>query len=242
MQLKVLSWNIWQGKYLDKIIKFLELSSPDIIALQEVIESETVENIAKQISDKLGYKYVYCNAFETDRHETVYKIGNAILSKYEITSESCHFLSSIDQYKNSAETEPRVATEVTMKINGKDLRAIAIHLAYSHKFQASKMRNLQVDNLIKLLQEDKTVLMGDFNSNSDGEAVKRVSKVLVNTDKKLTKPTWTVYPFDYRGFKETKLNHRIDYIFVSKDITVKNFEVGESDGSDHLPITAVIEV
>lgn len=242
MKLKFLSWNIWHGKYLDKIIEFLSENDPDIISLQEVNESETDGNIAEQIADKLGYQYVYCNAFETDRHKIVYKMGNAVLSKYEITSSACHFLSEMDKYENSAETEPRVAAEVSIKINNETIRVFAVHLAYSYKFQESEMRNLQVKNLIKLLPGEKTVLMGDFNSHPDGEAVRQINKILANADQNLDKPTWTVYPFDYKGFVETKLAHRIDYIFVSPDIKVRSFKVEDSDGSDHLPISAVIEV
>ena len=242
MILKVLSWNIWHGKYLDKIIEFIKKNDPDIIALQEVNESDVLENIAKQIAGKLNYKYVFCSAIETDRHETKYRMGNAILSKFEIAKSNCHFLSSNEMYKGNAETEPRVALEATVKIDGQTLRVISVHLAYSPGFRSSEMRNLQVQNLIKLLPGEKTILMGDFNSHPDGEAVIEVSKLMKNTDKNLDKPTWTMYSFDFEGFAETKLAHRIDYIFTSPDVKVQSFKVEDSDGSDHLPISAALEI
>lgn len=242
MILKVISWNIWHGKYLEKIIKFLAEQKPDVIALQEVNESEKLENIAKQIADRLNYNFVFCNAFETDRHDDKYKMGNAILTKFKITKSKCHFLSSVDLYKGDAETEPRVALEVFLKAGDQNFRIITVHLAYSYRFKNSKMRNLQVENLLKLLPGEKTILMGDFNSHPDGEAVQKINAVMMNADRELNQPTLTVYPFDYKGFVETKLTHRIDYIFTSPDVRVQSFKVEESDGSDHLPISAVLEI
>lgn len=42
--------------------------------------------------------------------------------------------------------------------------------------------------------------------------------------------------------KETKLRHRLDYIFVSHDIKVLDFSVGKSKGSDHLPVIATVKI
>ncbi len=63
-----------------------------------------------------------------------------------------------------------------------------------------------------------------------------------NTDDKQTEPTWTVYPFDYKGFKETELKYRLDHIFVSKDLNVHDFKVIQSKGSDHLPVLATVNI
>jgi exonuclease III len=58
MKLKILSWNIWCGTYLDEVIKFLKIADSDIIALQEVAEDNR-GNISEIIAKELGYKYVY---------------------------------------------------------------------------------------------------------------------------------------------------------------------------------------
>src|SRR3989344_3149830 len=98
MKLKLLSWNIWCGTYLDEVIKFLKTTNADIIALQEVAEDER-GNISKIIADKLGYKYVYTTDIDMPLKylpnykkddEGTKKMGNAILSKYEILNSKEH--------------------------------------------------------------------------------------------------------------------------------------------------------
>ncbi len=239
MTLKLLSWNIWQGQHLSEIIDFLKTADADIIGLQEVSERDS-SNTAAVIAHKLGYNFVYYRAI--DKTRLGYPQGNAILTKFPILKSKCNFLSDLNLYKNTAESEPRIAVEAEININGKSLTVFTVHLAYSHKFQSSKMRDLQVDNLIKLLPNKQTMVLGDFNSHPDSSYMNKLNNHLQNTDADLTQPTWTIYPFDYEGFKETELKHRLDYIFVTKDIEVLDFEVGKSRGSDHLPIITTIEV
>lgn len=239
MQFKLLSWNIWQGNHLSEIIDFLKKQNPDIIGLQEVIEKDNT-NTAQQIAEKLGYQYVYYPAISQTR--LGYPQGNAILTKLPIIETKRHFLSDMTLYKNTAETEPRIAVESKLKIGDTHLNVFSVHLAYSHKFQPSDTRNLQISNLINLLPDSHTVLMGDFNSHPDSPYIQKLTQKLNNTDKNPIQPTWTIYPFNYEGFQETQLKHRLDYIFTSKDIKVKTSAIENSTGSDHLPISAIIEI
>jgi len=56
MKIKVLSWNIWCGTYLEEVIKFLKKADADIIALQEVSIDER-GNLSEIIAKRLGYKH-----------------------------------------------------------------------------------------------------------------------------------------------------------------------------------------
>ncbi len=239
MQIKVISWNIWQDFHLKEVVSFLRESNADILGLQEVIEKEGT-NTAAVIADLLGYEYTYYRAI--DKTRLGFPQGNAVLSKFPITKSTPHMLSTIDQYTDSAETEPRVAIDAQIEIDGNPLTIITTHLAYSHMFQESAIRNLQVDKLITVIPKTKTVLTGDFNSHPDSSYMQTLTTKLVNTDSELINPTWTVYPFDYEDFRETELKHRLDYIFVTPDISVTDFRVESSKGSDHLPISAILEI
>lgn len=239
MQLKVLSWNIWHGKFLDEIISFLKLAQADIIGLQEVLETGN-SNTADIIAKALGYHSVYFQAIKKTRLGK--SQGNATLSKYPLEKTKVHFLSNPAFYTKTAETEPRIAVEAKIKIDKTEITVFTTHLAYSLKFRDSKFRDMQVDNLDKLLPSSKAILMGDFNSYPDSKYIQRISKIMTNTDKDLTKPTWPLYPHDYEGWQEKEVRHRLDYIFVSKDIKVKSFQVEDSRASDHYPISAVLEV
>jgi len=238
-RLKIVSWNIWGGKHLDQIIDFLKGSNSDVIALQEVVQSGPIgTNTAHQIAEALDCHYVYFNAVTHEREKI--EQGNAIVSKLPIEHSEVVFLTGLGLYQQTAETEPRVA--VVAAIRGIPLRFITVHLAYSPGFQPSKIRDLQVTSLLKLLSKRRTILMGDFNAHPDSNEVKKVSGVLKQTDPGTFLPTWTVYPFELRGHQETELRHRLDYIFASPDIRVIEFRVETSDGSDHLPVSAVISV
>lgn len=237
--MKVLSWNIWQGNHLPEIIDFLEKADADVVALQEVVVKDG-SNTAELIAKALGYFYEYDPAIQQNAFGVPQ--GNAVLSRYPIAERKAHMLSDEDLYAKTAETEPRIAVETTLVVNDINIKVFSVHLAYSHKFQPSKMRELQVDNLLKVLPQTSTILMGDFNSHPNNSVIEKLGEVMKNADAKLTEPTWTIYPFKYRGFKETELHHRLDYIFVSKDLRTEHFQVEQSKGSDHLPISAVIEI
>lgn len=240
MQLKVMSWNIWHGKYLDQIIRDIKKINPDIIGLQEVIQSPKIENIAKQIADNLSYEFAYCKAFLTDRHTPSYEQGNAILSKYKLVKSECYFLSDPKFYKKDTETEPRVAIKTEVQINNKLLSVVTTQLAHTHNFEDSEIRQLQVKNLLKLVPSRGAVLMGDFNSLPDKDEVKKVTQTLKDADS-FSNPTWCVYPKESECGRRG-LKYRIDYIFVGKDIEVKEFKIGDSKASDHLPIFALLKV
>lgn len=55
-------------------------------------------------------------------------------------------------------------------------------------------------------------------------------------------PTWTVHPFDYRGWKVKDLEYRVDNILVSPGLTLKDGRTIKSKLSDHLPVVAEIEI
>ncbi len=224
MQIKLLSWNIWHGKHLDDVIAFLKTQNADIIALQEVVKYDDQEDTATQIAKSLGYSYIYYKAFYTERHTPHYEMGNAILSRFPIQTSQCHFLSTMKEYQGNAATEPRIAVEATIE----GIKVFSVHLAYSENWKSSEMRMQQIEKLSPLLQNDRTVLMGDMNGGADLPEIQKISEILKNADANPITPTHR--------------EHRIDHIFVSTDINVKNFEILDSKASDHLPITAILEI
>lgn len=241
MRVKIISWNIWKGKNLNGVIEFLAKEKADIVGLQEVTEKESGTkkiNLASEIAKKLGYKFIYCKAFTTDRHVPVFDIGNAILSKFEPKNSKCIFLSDINDYRGDSQTEPRGAVKTEFNIDNKNLTVLNVHLSYSDKLRSSDLRMKQTDRLIKLVKDQNTILLGDFNACPESPEVKQISKVIRNADKGSSLSTWSVYPVNYKGFKVDGLKYRIDHIFVSDNIKIEKFSVGSSKASDHLPLIA----
>jgi endonuclease/exonuclease/phosphatase family metal-dependent hydrolase len=245
MKLKILSWNIWGGKYLNEVMTFLKDADADIIALQEVIEDDRAGNTSLTIAKKLGYECVYGLGMlmsskwagpPREKEETI-KFGNAILSKHAITSSKIHKLSV---------SERRVAVQADLRIGNTILHCFSVHLKHNHVERSNpkilQLQNEQADNLVKILPSEKTVLMGDLNALPESYAVKKMGEVLKNIEKDPGSLTWSVYPEGCDGCLPKGIQYKLDYIFISEDIKAQSFEVGNSKGSDHLPISAIIEI
>ncbi len=224
MNLKLVSWNIWGGKYLSQIIDFLDASDADVIALQEVVEEDEQHNTAKTIAQKLGYEYVYARSMEYREGDSVSFRGNAVLSRFPIVSSTSYDLSS------------RSATVADIDIKGALFHAVSVHITGADK-PVTSIQNEQVRRLLEASPKEKTVIMGDFNSLPDSEPIHMMEEVFQNTDANNT-PSWCLYPQGTLAADQVKWKY--DYVFMSPDLTATSFRAGESKGSDHLPVLATI--
>lgn len=239
MEVKVLSWNIWLGQHLPDILARLTEEKPAVIGLQEV-SSRSDGNLAREIGEILGYRWAYYPSV-TSQDGT--GKGNAVLSTYPILSATSYFLSPAVNYDGTPTTEPRTALCVDLSVDGLSLTVISTHLAYAPWFASNDPQAAQVKTLVQLVRDRcALVLMGDLNSLPTSDTVRALSSVLTPADPAPSTPTWTMYPHEYLNHSETRLKDRIDYMFTSGDIKVKHFEVGMSKGSNHLPISAVLEL
>ena len=229
MRLQVLSWNIWINCYFDQVAKFLKASKADIIGLQEVLPDDPKRDIVGFL-DKLGYQHVFA-PFGHTWGEKVFKDAPAIFSKYKIGKTETYILSK----KNS-----RIAVRADILVGDETLHVFSTHLIHTHQ-QPSKIQNEQVSNLIKNLPKIRTIVMGDFNATPQSWGIKQMQKVLVNSDPSLA-PTWSMYPEGCLVCNPQEANIRLDYIFTSKDLKTSSFKVENSKGSDHLPISVIVEV
>jgi endonuclease/exonuclease/phosphatase family metal-dependent hydrolase len=236
MTVKVLSWNIWHGKNLDQIIELIKREEPDIIALQEAIESDDRANIAHTIAQTLNYEAFFYPAFTTDRHEPAYTIGNAVLSKFPLKSGRCIVLSSLAEYQKTSETEPRVACVSQIDIDGTSVDVVSVQLAHTDSRQPTLIHHNQLDNLLNGLKTNQTIVAGDFNTLPDSSIIKALNNVLVNTDSSPQMPTKK----DFKGNEVAEF--RIDYIFTTPDIKTQSFKILESDASDHKPLLAALKL
>ena len=118
------------------------------------------------------------------------------------------------------------------------------HVSYSHRFEITDRKIMEVNKLIKILKKNKKmfVFTGDMNSTPDSYTIKQLEKILKNCGPDGYQKTWTTKPFDYKDFKETKLRWRLDYVFASKDIRVIRSKIIKTKFSDHLPILVEFEM
>lgn len=226
-----MSWNIWGGVFLPEVTQFLKSANADIIALQEVEETDEFVHTASILSETLDYEYVYTRSMEhTFRGKTSFR-GNAILSKFHIAGSRSHALS---------QDHTRTAILADIAVNNTVIHVASVHIMYSEK-QPSDVQSEQVQTLLDVVPKAKMIVMGDFNAPFDSRAVSLMHEGFNDTNSQ-NLSTWCLYPDGPESCKPECVNTKIDYIFVSKDIKTRDFSVGSSVGSDHLPIATFLRI
>ncbi len=139
-----------------------------------------------------------------------------------------------------------VANSFIVKINKtKDIRIINVH---GVAFPGDKLDNKYRLKQSKLIVEEAlkkripTIIAGDFNLLPNTESIKIFERSgFINLIKKYkikntrNRVAWDRYP-------KNKKQKYADYIFVSKDIKVKDLDVTYTEISDHLPIKLTFDL
>lgn len=227
--MKLLSWNIWGGKYLPRVMDFLAVSGADIIALQEVEEQDDGGNTAQYIAEKLGVTYVYARSMRYNNEGKETYRGNAVLSKYPIADHTVHVLSR---------EQSRSAIQADIDVSGSMLHVVSVHIIHSHQ-QPSPIQVEQVNSLIDAVPKERAVVMGDFNALPESQAISVMRGAFADTDTSDT-PSWCLYPDGCNVCKPERVEWKLDYIFTTPDIVTKDFRAELSEASDHLPVSVVV--
>lgn len=229
--MKILSWNIWIDCAFEELKDFLRNSDADIVGLQEVKDTDPEREVIDFMSS-LGYEYFFTPT-EQIWDQKVWRHGPAVFSKYPITHAEKIQLAEGDN--------ERAAAYVQVSLNGNIIHVFSTHLIHTHQ-KPSAEQEAQASILLKRVPKEKGVIvMGDFNAEPDSVAVKMMKERLVDSDK-LSQPTWSVFTDGCKTCNLGEKKVRLDYIFLSPDIKVTSFEVGDSRASDHLPIVAEVEL
>lgn len=196
-------------------------AGPDIVALQEVERFSLRTGFKDEIrylSSKLGMTYAYGKSLNI----VTGQYGNSLLSKYPIEEYSTIKLPSLK--------EQRTVLRAVIDIDSHRLAVYNVHLGLNEN-----ERKEQVAYIVNLLSSEKLdyVLLGDMNSSVDKiSAFTNVMKDSVEGSGKYSQGT----------IEENNTWKRIDYIFLSKNLKPKNYDVILSDASDHLPVVSEIVI
>lgn len=220
-ELKIVSYNIHSGLNKDMyptlfdIIDFLKVIDADIICLQEVNESAKAGFQVSSLKEELKMNSHFgANVVDLGRN-----YGLVTYSKYPIKSENHIYLSS--------DREQRGMLHTKVKVRGRDLNVINVHLGVNKDKREIQIKELL--DFIKQLENEPYIVVGDFNEGSmdiDSNILKDAA-VELNRSNILTFTTGL---------------YRIDYIFVSPNISVLEYEVLIKNMSDHYPIVAKIKI
>ena len=231
--MKLMSFNtLFCTNYFTKKIDFeamaevIKKCDPDIVGLNEMYgKSEMAEYDlqTEKLSELSGLSY--CKFAEACTLEEG-TFGNGILSKLPFADIQVIPVPEEEVKLGDQLYEPRCLLKVKYD-NGLTVLVIHFGLNYDEHIHA-------VNTVLENLEDEKCVLMGDFNVTPDNEVLKPIRERMQDTAEAFNKPKLS--------YLSDKPKVKIDYIFVSKDIKVVSADVPQLAVSDHLPHTVEIEL
>lgn len=258
--MKLISFNI--GIKIDnskEIGNFIKNQDPDIVAFQEIIRHfddsvfkmyKSKQHIEEIIGKKLPYSFfgpqwiTYAMRKNGKMHRDfngLVEQGNEIITKFPIlnaTNEFFHKDYSLElEWANfHTEDHPRSVQVAELEVNGKRLQILNLHGLYSRDKQDSERTINQCKYVLKVAKRKNipTIIVGDFNLLPETKSIKIIDKEFRNlvTEHKIES---TIPDYDH-GTESKRGKFVMDYIFVDDKIKVNNFEVIDTNISDHLPL------
>lgn len=263
--MKLLNLNI--GIKLDNaeiVAKFINENNPDVICIQEIVrhlEPSVLNKYKSKYEIERGlntsYKYSFfgplwiTNAYL--EHGEIQESfggfieqGNEVISKYPIiTATNEHFYKQYElaldwtNWQNEDCARSLQIVEIQPPI-GNPFQIINIHGIWTKDKKGDERTIKQCKFVVEAAKRKKipTIITGDFNLFPDTPSIAILNKEfkhLINEfNIKSTRP-------DFKDNVDSGTNV-VDYIFVSQGIKVNNFEVVNTDISDHLPLILDFEV
>jgi endonuclease/exonuclease/phosphatase family metal-dependent hydrolase len=265
-RLRIATWNLWwrfgpweaRQPAIEETIRRVDA---DVWCLQEVFATRDGEDQAERLADVLGgYHVAHESRFDLDEFEQ--SIGNAVLSRWPITSSEMRPLPAPDGLD-----ELRCVVRADIDAPHFALEVFVTHLNW--RMDQSHVRQEQVRAICEFVAETRDrrefppVLCGDFNAVPDAEEIRMLTgRTTVPVPKLVFIDAWGAAgagsgtTWDNRnGFaaEEFEPDGRIDYVFVGypRDVGVGHVEtaslVGDEpvDGvwpSDHFGVCAEVRL
>lgn len=247
--MKIISLNTWGGKTGGVFFDFVKNNKNiDILCFQEVyFDAEGKEydadfqdgsfNMFSDLEKILPEYNSFFNAYIGD----FYGLAIFIKKDFKILEQGELFVYKHREYVPDHDimgNHARNIQYIKIEDNGKIKNIINFHGLWNGKGKGdSEDRILQSKNIIDFLKtlEDKIILCGDFNLLPETKSLKMFEEFgLINLIKEnnITSTRTSYY---------TKPEKFADYVFVSKDVVVRNFKVLPEEVSDHSALYIDIE-
>ncbi len=220
INLKIMLANVeYRNECYDKLIKSVKLANPDILILQELTEKwrENIESL------RVNYPYIVVEPHGRGS-------GLALLSLYPI--ESSKILNRGEPIRPSAFCK--------INLNGVILSILTIHPPTPMtrtKFANRNENFAQAAKIIKDAAEPK-LLIGDLNTTMWSPYFSDLVKASGLRDVRIGKGLKT----SWISFFPALFRIPIDHCLVGKSIEVETVEIGNSTGSDHLPLIVILKI
>ena len=213
----------------DEIAKY----NASVVGLNEVYAGEK-EEFNKQ-TEKLanGAKFPFFEFAKGHEFEWA-EIGNSLLSKYPLKNiQKIPVSAPTEEERLQNETawyEDRVILQATVQAE------TPFDILVTHFGLNGQEKKRMITALLSIIgaRTRPLILLGDFNERPNSAILAPLYRCLQSAAAVVGKTDAT--------FPSWKANRTIDYIFVSDEFKVLDYEVGKKIVSDHLPVKAVVEL
>lgn len=245
-EITVLQWNVESGEKFRNICSYLDAHRADIICLQELtigLAAHSGRHGPHFIAAELGYQCCFVELPNVAPDGSKVTLANAILVNGEVERSRSAVLSPPGDHLGF-EYQSRGYVEASVAVRGIRFTVATTHLGYSRAFEMSARRKQEARQLLAEIPASaaRFVLAGDFNAEPGSCVISEMSRVLRPAGPGHDQPTWTTKPFSYEGFTADELRWRLDYVFVSGDVSVARAEILASPYSDHLPVLCRLDM
>jgi endonuclease/exonuclease/phosphatase family metal-dependent hydrolase len=229
--LRVMTYNIHQGLDADNrmnlqaIAAVIAAQNPDVLLLNEVNRARATNGFVDTlalISRRLDMPFIFGPNYADGQY------GNALLSRYPILEwDNTHY--------SRDSTEIRGFMRVVVQAPGGPLSFYASHL--DHVRDPGNARAEQLDELLAAWSgQPRAILLGDLNAEPDTPELQALYQAglvdaLAATGQDDAFTYWDPLP-----------SRRIDYIFLTPDLSPRRAWVLQSRASDHLPVLVEVQM
>jgi endonuclease/exonuclease/phosphatase family metal-dependent hydrolase len=219
-----------------RIAHVIAAGRADIVTLQELdrgLARTGHSDQATEIADHLTMHYHFHPSLRLEEGD----YGNAIMSRFPMEVKKTGELPTIPSRKA---VERRGALWAEISMGGEKLQVITTHLGLNRRERAQQAQMLlSAEWLRDPACRPPIVLCGDFNATSLSIVYKSLSLSLRDTFIRSRRRRILTYPGRFPLL-------RLDYIFVSPEIIVKEAHVLTDrlsrTASDHLPVVTTLEI
>ncbi|HEY8999570.1 MAG TPA: endonuclease/exonuclease/phosphatase family protein [Candidatus Saccharimonadales bacterium] len=253
MKLKLVTLNLWfGGTMFDEIVAFLKVQDADVVVLQEAYNGEDVSlkpqyRSMQELRKRLGYPYdnFVADYLDFDDAEGKAQRGNAILSKFPITASDAVFFVGeyTEEYRNvdgKYDTCPRDLQHVALQTPAGEVNVFNIQGVWDLNGENySPQRKHMAEVVIKAIEGKPNVIVaGDTNAKQVNQSIKDIEEHLQSVFGEELTSTFNMRHKDNPGYATAA----VDAIFISPNIKVLEKSQPDVDLSDHLPLTATLEI
>lgn len=230
--MKIMSFNTQHClNYIEQRIDFdvmadaIKKCDADIVGLNEMREGECPPEFEAQcaiLAEKSGlHNYYFAKALQLRLGD----YGNGLLTRYAIESVETIHVPDPEVRGYDGYYEHRVLLKARL---AGGLTVLVIHFGLN-----PDEAELAVKTVVENLEDEKCILMGDFNVTPDNDVLLPIRERMKDTAELFDEPK--------QSFPSDKPQCKIDYIFVSPDIEVVSADIPAIVASDHRPHTAEIK-